>query len=54
MLLLQILVITLFSDPVLLVLAILLWRSQPDNLVHANFKVLSSFISLEIDCFHSQ
>ena len=31
------------------------WRSQPDNLVPlCNFKVLSLFISLEIDCFHSQ
>ena len=31
------------------------WRSQPDNFKsrYANFK-LSLFISLEIDCFHSQ
>ena len=33
------------------------WRSQPYSLsftvyIYGNFKVLSLFISLEIDCFH--
>ena len=35
------------------------WRSQPDSLVplckfQVIFKLLSLFISLEINCFHSQ
>jgi hypothetical protein len=31
------------------------WRRQPDNFIcYANSKLLPLFISLEIDCFHSQ
>ena len=31
------------------------WRSQPDNLVPlCKFQSIIIFISLEIDCFHSQ